>query len=76
MNTTSLLTEIQKLPVADQVVLVQQIWDQIAESDTVLPLTEAQKAELDRRSAELEANPEMAIPWEEVQESLRNRSGQ
>ena len=76
MNTTTLLTEIQKLPVADRVVLVQQIWDQIAESDAVLHLTDAQKAEIDRRASELEANPDIAIPWQDVQQTLRNRSGQ
>ena len=73
MNTTSILTEIGKLPVDDQVVLVQRIWDRIADSDTPLELTDAQKAELNRRSAELDANPDMAIPWEEVKRSLEQR---
>ncbi len=73
MNTASILTEIGKLPVEDQVVLVQQIWDNIAESDTPLDLTESQKAELDRRCAELDANPDMAVSWEVVKRSLEQR---
>lgn len=73
VNTTSILTEIGKLSVEDQVVLVQRIWDNIAESDTALELTEAQKAELDRRSAELDEKPDMAISWEDVKQSLEQR---
>jgi putative addiction module component (TIGR02574 family) len=73
MNTASILAEIGKLSVADQVLLVQRIWDNIAESDTPLELTDTQKAELDRRSAELDAHPEMAVPWEDVKRSLEER---
>jgi putative addiction module component (TIGR02574 family) len=34
--------------------------------DKLAPLTEAQKAELDRRLAEHLANPEDGVPWSEV----------
>ncbi len=74
MNTTQLLAEIERLPVADRLVLVQEIWDRIVESNAVLPLTESQRDELDRRMADLEAHPEIAVPWEQVEQSLRNRA--
>ena len=73
MNAASIISEIQKLSMEDRVVLVQRIWDDIAESNLPLNLTEAQKAELDRRSAELDANPDMAIPWDEVKQNLQMR---
>lgn len=73
MDTTAILTEIGKLPVEDQVELVQQVWDAIADSDTPLELTDAQKAEISRRSAELDANPDIAVPWDEVKRSLKER---
>ena len=73
MNTTSILTEIGKLSVEEQVVLVQRIWDGIADSDTPLELTDTQKAEISRRSDELDANPDLAIPWDEVKRSLEER---
>jgi putative addiction module component (TIGR02574 family) len=73
MDTTAILTQIDKLPVEERVVLVQRVWDSIADSDTPLELTDAQKAEIDRRSAELDANPDIAIPWEEVKRSLEDR---
>jgi putative addiction module component (TIGR02574 family) len=62
-----------KLTAADQIVLVQRVWDAIADSDTPLELTDAQKAETSRRSAKLDANPDMAVPWEEVKRSLKER---
>ena len=62
-----------KLPVEDRIVLVQRVWDAIADSDTPLELTDEQKAEISRRSAELDANPDIAVPWEEVKRSLDER---
>ncbi len=73
MSTASILAEIVKLPVTDQLLLVQRIWDNIAESHTPLDLTDAQKAELDRRAAELDADPQMAVRWEDVKRSLEER---
>ena len=73
VNAASIISEIQKFSMEDRVVLVQRIWDDIAESNLPLNLTEAQKAELDRRSAELDANPDMAIPWDEVKQNLQMR---
>ena len=73
VDTTAILTEIGKLPVEDQIVLVQRVWDAIADADTPLELTDAQKAEISRRSAEFDASPDMAIPWEEVKRSLMER---
>ncbi len=73
MNAASIVSEIQKLSVEDRVTLVQHIWNDIAKSNPPLNLTNAQKAELDRRSAELDANPNIAIPWDEVKRNLEDR---
>ncbi len=73
MDTTAILTEIGRLPVEDRIELVQRVWDAIADSDTPLELTDAQKAEIRCRSAELDANPDIAVPWEEVKRSLVKR---
>jgi putative addiction module component (TIGR02574 family) len=44
---------------------------QIGDQDVGPELTEADKAELDRRIADLENDPGKAIPWEDVQTYLR-----
>jgi putative addiction module component (TIGR02574 family) len=65
----SLMTSlgIDRLSVAERLQLVQEIWDSVAPSVEQLPLTQAQRDELDRRLAALEANPTNVIPWEEVE---------
>jgi putative addiction module component (TIGR02574 family) len=64
---------IDRLSMEERLALVQELWDSIAVDSAAIPLTDAQRAELDRRLAELEANPEAGIPWEEVQASISSR---
>jgi putative addiction module component (TIGR02574 family) len=58
---------IDKLDVAERIALVQAIWDSIAMEVESSPLTEAQRQEVDRRLAAHRANPQAAIPWEQVE---------
>jgi putative addiction module component (TIGR02574 family) len=46
---------IEQLSVAERLVLVEELWDSIAAST---PISEAQRAELDRRLADHESNPD------------------
>ena len=68
MNT-HLLDQARRLSVDDQIDLVEALWDDIAKRNAVPPLTDAQKAELDRRLADHEANPDDVVPWGEVKAS-------
>ena len=70
------LDDLLKLPVAERIDLAMALWDSVAEPELQanLPLTQAQREELDRRLAEHERDPSSAIPWEEVQRRLRKRS--
>lgn len=52
---------------AERIQLMQELWDSLASSAEQLPLTEAQRQELDFRLAALQANPDNVIPWEEVE---------
>lgn len=61
---------IERLSIAERLLLVEELWDSIA-ADT--PLTDAQRDELDRRLADHEANPDDVVPWEEVQSSIAAR---
>ncbi len=42
-------TKLSKLPVDERIKLVEELWDSIAADQKALPLTDEQKAELDRR---------------------------
>jgi putative addiction module component (TIGR02574 family) len=58
---------IDRLSVAERIAIIQEIWDSIADEIEKAPLTEAQRQDVDRRLAAHEANPEAAIPWNQVE---------
>jgi len=70
MNANSILEIVGQLPIDEQIVLVQQIWDEIAKHGN-LPLSDAKRAELDRRLAAYQANPGGVVPWEQIREDRR-----
>jgi putative addiction module component (TIGR02574 family) len=57
---------IDRLSPAERVQLVGEILDSLDADREPPPLTEAQRQELDRRLAILEANPDGVSAWEEV----------
>jgi putative addiction module component (TIGR02574 family) len=62
--------EIEQLSIAERVQLAEDIWDSIAAAPEMLPVTEAQRAELDRRLALLGQDPSRTVPWDEVRSKL------
>ena len=68
-----LLEQARKLSVNEQIELVEALWDNIVERNAVPPLTQAQMAELDRRIADHEANPDDVVSWGKVKaEALKH----
>lgn len=64
-----------QMTTAERILYVQELWERIA-ADTeaeAVPLSEAQRAELQRRLADHEAHPEASIPWEAAREQVRRR---
>jgi putative addiction module component (TIGR02574 family) len=70
----STLSELLKLSPAERIQLAQDLWDSIDEGEAP-PLTEDQIREVERRLAEHDADPDSAVPWEEVRERFRSRYG-
>jgi putative addiction module component (TIGR02574 family) len=64
-------TEFLKLSVAERIKLVGDIWDSIAtDSPDALELTDEQREELQRRLEAHDADPESAVPWQQVRDEL------
>ncbi|MGH8655111.1 MAG: addiction module protein, partial [Gammaproteobacteria bacterium] len=59
--------------IEERLALVEELWDSIAADSAAIPLTDAQRAELDRRLADHEATPDDVVPWEEVKASITER---
>lgn len=51
--------QIKKLSVSERIILVEEIWDGITEENIPLEFSTEQKKEIERRSKELKANPEL-----------------
>ena len=64
------IQEIMRLPIAERIELVEAIWDSIAATPEILPVTAAQKLELDHRVAEYRKDPKAGTTWEEIRDSL------
>ena len=68
-------TELLSMPlsVEQRLELISELWDSIPDSPDTLPVPDWHREELDRRLAAADANPDAAIPWEEVKRRLREK---
>ena len=64
------IMDFSHLTAAERIQLAQELWDSVAGAPDLLELSEEQRAELDRRLAEDRANPDDAIPWQELRKEL------
>jgi putative addiction module component (TIGR02574 family) len=63
-------SHIFELPTDERVEIAQEIWESVVEHPEALPLTSAQKEELERRWKAFEQNPDEGEPWDDVKKSL------
>lgn len=68
MNTR--VAEIFELSVAERIQIVEDIWDSIGSAPEKLPLSEAEKLELDKRLESYKLNPSEGISWETLKKNL------
>jgi len=69
--STNLLEEALKLSPRDRLQLISELWDTLSQED--IPVTAEDRALLDSRLADLEANPADQSPWPEVKDRLEQR---
>ncbi len=73
MDYHTILSEVESWPLDDRLRLVEDVWDRLADQGYEPELTEEMRAELDRRRSELDDNPELGVPWEEVKARVLRR---
>ena len=64
----SLLSEEERLELLDR------LWESVGRDPRALPLSAAQRGELDRRLNDLELEGPVGIPWDEVVAQIRARA--
>ena len=66
----NLTQEILKLSVAERIQLLENVWDSIISTPELVPVTDTQKAELDRRRERFAQGVTRTRTWEEVKKNL------
>jgi putative addiction module component (TIGR02574 family) len=62
----------QPLTVEQRLDLIGKLWDGIPDSPEALPIPDWHQKILRQRLAAADADPEAAIPWEEIERRLRD----
>lgn len=65
--------DILQLSIAERIQLVEDIWDSIATAPEALPVSQAQRDELDRRLQAYALHPAEGKTWQQVLEALKQR---
>ncbi|HEY1341212.1 MAG TPA: addiction module protein [Bryobacteraceae bacterium] len=58
---------------SEKLQLVEDLWNDLAADPDAVPVHDWQKQELDRRQANLQRNPGLALDWEDVKRRIRVR---
>ncbi len=66
--------DIANLSIEERLRLLDELWESLSRTAGAIPLTSAQRAELDRRLDELEREGPVGIPWEDVLRRIRGRA--
>ena len=64
------LREILKLSVPERILLVEAIWDSIADENKTIDLSDDQKELINQRFEQYKSNPDDVIPWNDVKAAL------
>jgi putative addiction module component (TIGR02574 family) len=73
MSATMKDLGIDRLSAEERVALALEIWESLGEARPRARLTAEQRAELARRDAELDANPGIALSWEQIRASVEKK---
>jgi len=66
---------LRKLPVAEKLRVVEELWDDIGQTEESFPLPQWHRVEADRRAAELDADPSVGLSREELWRRVDTRNG-
>jgi len=73
MNPHANHADLFKLPAEERLQLAEELWESVAIEQEQSPVSDQVAQILRERWAEHEANPDSAVPWEEVKRRLRER---
>lgn len=69
------IVDISDLSAQERLHLIEDLWESLSPTESSVPLTGAQREELDRRLDDLELEGPVGIPWHEVVGKIRRQHG-
>jgi putative addiction module component (TIGR02574 family) len=66
--------QVQKLSLQEKILLVEELWDEIAAAGEAIPLPDWHKGALDESLADYAKNPREGSPWDEVRKRVLGRA--
>ncbi len=69
-----MVVDIAQLSVAERIQLVEDLWDSLTTTPEAIPVTQAQRDELDRRLQAHHDNPSEGASWEQVKTNIKRRA--
>ncbi|MDD5674127.1 MAG: addiction module protein [Chitinivibrionales bacterium] len=73
MKQNEIVKEITKLGLSEKLILVEDIWDDIARNNEQVPMPQWQKTELGKRYQDYKNGKLNLYNWEDVHKKLRNK---
>ncbi len=73
MRSEQIKDEISRLGLSEKLLLVEDIWDSIAASNSEIPMPMWQKQELDKRYEEYKEGKLELHDWEDIHKGLRDK---
>ncbi len=73
MRPDQIKDEINRLELSEKLLLVEDVWDAIATSNSEIPMPERQKRELKKRYEDYQQGTLELHDWKSVHESLRDK---
>ena len=64
------IPELKRLTASEKLVLVSELWNDLAAHPTEVPISREQIAELDRRMEEYRKDPSKVTTWEAIQKRI------
>ena len=68
-----MVVDIAQLSVAERIQLVEDLWDSLVVNPDDVPITQAQRDELDRRLQAHRDNPGEGASWQQVKAGIKPR---
>jgi putative addiction module component (TIGR02574 family) len=72
--SAAILKSAMKLSPAERILLVERLWDSIADQNAAPPLTKAQRTELRRRLKRIEETGPLGSDWSTVKSRIKRRA--